>query len=125
MKVEQSENVTLNARAHRDAADAARQALETLIDEIASESFPASDLPRGASQVHAANIQSGVFGEGRRGGRAEARRRAEYKRPIEVGVAFVIVAIVVHGSHSCPVVSGHIIAYISGSPPPFNNKARR
>jgi hypothetical protein len=45
MKVEQSENVTLDARAHRDAADSARQALETLIDEIASESFPASDPP--------------------------------------------------------------------------------
>jgi hypothetical protein len=45
MKVDQTENLTLDARARRDTADAARQALEALIDEIASESFPASDPP--------------------------------------------------------------------------------
>lgn len=42
MGVDQSENVKLDARARRDAA---RHALEVLIDEIAAESFPASDLP--------------------------------------------------------------------------------
>jgi hypothetical protein len=42
MRVDQSENVKLDARAGRDAA---RHALEVLIDEIASESFPASDPP--------------------------------------------------------------------------------
>ncbi len=45
MSMDQPETVALNARARREAADAARQALETLIDEIASESFPASDPP--------------------------------------------------------------------------------
>ena len=40
MSMDQPETVALNARARREAADAARQALETLIDEIASESFP-------------------------------------------------------------------------------------
>jgi hypothetical protein len=45
VNVDQSENVTLDARGRRDAADADRQALEALIDEIASESFPASDPP--------------------------------------------------------------------------------
>jgi len=45
MRVDQSENVKLDARAGRDAAYAARHALEVLIDEIASESFPASDPP--------------------------------------------------------------------------------
>jgi hypothetical protein len=45
MQVDQSENIRLAVRAGRDASDAARQALEVLIDEIASESFPASDPP--------------------------------------------------------------------------------
>jgi hypothetical protein len=45
VNVDQSENVTLDAGGRRDAADADRQALEALIDEIASESFPASDPP--------------------------------------------------------------------------------
>jgi hypothetical protein len=45
MQGNQSENVRLDFRARRDAADADRHALEALIDEIASESFPASDPP--------------------------------------------------------------------------------
>jgi hypothetical protein len=45
MQGDQSENIRLAVRARRDAADAGRQALEALIDEIASESFPASDPP--------------------------------------------------------------------------------
>jgi hypothetical protein len=45
MKVDQSENVTLDARGRRDAANVARQELEVMIDEIASQSFPASDAP--------------------------------------------------------------------------------
>ena len=45
MKGDQRENVTLDARAGRDAGDAARHELEALIDEIASQSFPASDPP--------------------------------------------------------------------------------
>jgi hypothetical protein len=42
---DQSEHVRLAVRDRRDAADAGRRALEALIDEIASESFPASDPP--------------------------------------------------------------------------------
>ena len=45
MQGNQSEHVRLDVRARRDAADAGRHALEALIDEIASESFPASDPP--------------------------------------------------------------------------------
>ena len=45
MQGNQSENVRLDFRSRRDAADAGRKALEALIDEIASESFPASDPP--------------------------------------------------------------------------------
>jgi hypothetical protein len=45
MKGDEVENVTLDARARRGAADGARHALEALIDEIASQSFPASDPP--------------------------------------------------------------------------------
>jgi hypothetical protein len=45
MQGDQSENDRLAVRARRDAADAGRHALEALIDEIASESFPASDPP--------------------------------------------------------------------------------
>jgi hypothetical protein len=45
MQGDQSEDIRLAVRARRDAADAGRQALEALIDEIASESFPASDPP--------------------------------------------------------------------------------
>ena len=45
MKDDQRENVMLDARGRGDAADAARHALEALIDEIASQSFPASDPP--------------------------------------------------------------------------------
>ena len=45
MNVTRSEDVARDGRAHRGAADATRQALEALIDEIASESFPASDPP--------------------------------------------------------------------------------
>jgi hypothetical protein len=43
--VHQQEALTLDACEPRDAADAARHALEVLIDEIGSESFPASDPP--------------------------------------------------------------------------------
>jgi len=45
MKADQSEHVTLDAGVRRQAGDADRQALEAMIDEIASESFPASDPP--------------------------------------------------------------------------------
>jgi hypothetical protein len=45
MQGNQSEHVRLEVRARLDAADAGRNALEALIDEIASESFPASDPP--------------------------------------------------------------------------------
>jgi hypothetical protein len=45
MQGNQSEHVRLDVRARHDAADAGRNALEALIDEIASESFPASDPP--------------------------------------------------------------------------------
>jgi hypothetical protein len=45
MKDDQREHVMLDARVRRDAGDAARHALEALIDEIASQSFPASDPP--------------------------------------------------------------------------------
>jgi hypothetical protein len=45
MQSNQSEHVRLDLRARRDAADAGRHALEALIDEIASGSFPASDPP--------------------------------------------------------------------------------
>ena len=45
MQRDQTENIRLAVPAHRDAVDAGRQALEVLIDEIASESFPASDPP--------------------------------------------------------------------------------
>ena len=45
MQGDQSEHVRLAARDRRESADAGRRALETLIDEIASESFPASDPP--------------------------------------------------------------------------------
>lgn len=43
--MDQPENVALDALTRGETADAAREALETLIDEIASESFPASDPP--------------------------------------------------------------------------------
>jgi hypothetical protein len=43
--VDQPEALTLHACERRDAADVARDALEALIDEIGSESFPASDPP--------------------------------------------------------------------------------
>jgi hypothetical protein len=45
MQGDQLEHGSLDVRPHRDAADADRHALEALIDEIASESFPASDPP--------------------------------------------------------------------------------
>ena len=45
MQGDQSEDIRLAVCARRDAVDAGRQALEALIDEIASESFPASDPP--------------------------------------------------------------------------------
>jgi hypothetical protein len=45
MKVDLSENMTPDARGRRDAANVARRELEVLIDEIASQSFPASDPP--------------------------------------------------------------------------------
>ena len=45
MQGDQSQHVRLTVRDRRDSADAGRRALETLIDEIASESFPASDPP--------------------------------------------------------------------------------
>ena len=45
MNVNRSENMASDGRGRRSAADATRQALEALIDEIASESFPASDPP--------------------------------------------------------------------------------
>jgi hypothetical protein len=45
VRVDQPEALTLDACEPRDAADAARHALEVLIDEIGSESFPASDPP--------------------------------------------------------------------------------
>jgi hypothetical protein len=45
VRVDQPEALTLDACESRDAADAARHALEVLIDEIGSESFPASDPP--------------------------------------------------------------------------------
>ncbi|MGH7514441.1 MAG: hypothetical protein ACREOQ_16135 [Gemmatimonadales bacterium] len=45
MQRDQTENIRLAVRARRDAVDAGRQALEALIDEMASESFPASDPP--------------------------------------------------------------------------------
>jgi hypothetical protein len=45
MQGDQSENVRLAVRARRDDAEGGRHALEALIDEIASESFPASDPP--------------------------------------------------------------------------------
>jgi hypothetical protein len=45
MQGNQSAHVRLDVCARRDAADAGRHALEALIDEIASESFPASDPP--------------------------------------------------------------------------------
>jgi hypothetical protein len=42
---DQLETLSLEARDRRDAADAARHALEALIDDMASQSFPASDPP--------------------------------------------------------------------------------
>jgi hypothetical protein len=45
MKCGQLKALTRGDRDRGDAADAARNALEVLIDEIASQSFPASDPP--------------------------------------------------------------------------------
>jgi hypothetical protein len=45
MRADQSENKTPDARSCGDAGIVARNALEALIDEIASQSFPASDPP--------------------------------------------------------------------------------
>jgi hypothetical protein len=45
MNFDQPETLSPDTRYGRDAADAARHELEALIDEIASQSFPASDPP--------------------------------------------------------------------------------
>jgi hypothetical protein len=62
MPGDQSEHVRPAVRDRRDSADAGRRALETLIDEIASESFPASDAPSwgvAAARLQALMSQSG------------------------------------------------------------------